>query len=158
MKSVFLMLFIVSLSSCNYEVNLFAPLEKIKIGSKKDLVLQQIENYKLQKIISPSNTFELADSKVTISFIFCANCINKKLEAIKLQSEHPTKTFNTLKESFKDYNGNINVFSIAQSTDMLGGLNQDSIICIYSSKVKFYKDLSILTCKRIESEFCWTSH
>lgn len=158
-KISFLLLLIMTLNSCNNEIKLFTPLQLIKIGSKKDVVLKQIEKYKTNKIISPSNTFYLDDIEVNISFIFCANCINKKLEAIKLQSKNQKKILNTLKESFNIDNEKISigVFSIAESKDILGGFKQDSVICIYSPRVDFYKNSSVLACKRIETEPCWTS-
>jgi hypothetical protein len=158
-KNIFLLLLIMTLNSCNNEIELFTPLQHIKIGAKKNIVLKQIENYKTNKVISASNTFYLDDIEVDISFIYCANCINKKLDAIKLQSKNQKKILNILKESFDIDNKKISigVFSIAESMDILEGFQQDSVICIYSSRVDFYKDSNVLACKRIETEPCWTS-
>ena len=155
-KHTLLLMITFLLLSCTKEIPLFEPLEEIKIGSKKDIVLKQIEKYKNNGVINNEDTFLLNEVEVGISFLFCANCIDKKLEAIKLKSERVVETVTFLDKYFEKEKLSIDTFKIEKTKGLFNNLKeQGTVIYIYSSKVKYKESNNLFSCKRIETEPCW---
>jgi len=88
--------------------------------------------------------------KVEISFLFCADCFDDKLEGIRLRTTDNQKLISYLKDSIYQKNNSLTIKQL-----LLKDIVEDSVVCVYTNKIKYYEHFRVIGCRRVKTDPCW---
>ena len=141
--------------SCNSNTELMKPLDGLSFGMRKEKSLSKIAFYKNKNIIDKSDMINIFGEQVKVSFLFCKDCIGFTLEGVTLESSNTENIYQKLKVQLNNKNYIIEKHIINDSFDMMSSLALDTLICIYTDKMKYEKQLGSLRCKKANTDPCW---
>lgn len=141
--------------SCNVNTELMDPLEGLKLGMRKEKSLSKIVFYKNKNVIDESNIVNIEGEQVKVSFLYCKDCFGFTLEGITLESSNAENLYQKLKVQLNNKDYILEKHIINSSFDMMSSVSSDTLICFYTNKMKYEKQLGSLRCNKANTDPCW---
>lgn len=148
---VFFILFFVVYFFYSKKYNIpIKQIQKIKLKENKSEVINLINQYKFDKILTQNQTLKINNIVAYINFLYCNDCFGGKLEGITLTSNNQEELFRFIKKRKIEEKLFLKMYEIRNSANSL-----DTIICIHTNKIKLFREFGVINCRRLDTEPCW---